>query len=478
MNCIFNWGSSNLLKFNSNKTAILYIPIKKNGITPVICIDGIEIPISIELKYLGVWFDKSFNFETHLRKMIDKAYLVFIRTRLFCNRVWGPDSQTTALLFKSIIIPILTYASSIFIDIFQGTKAVNNRCFKKIRSFFASICRSNLDLSRSDLFKQCCFECPDDLSLIISKFDPISTLNYESNHEFQIEPMISWNNFYDLSKTNPIIFLNEDPSFKFKFSIYSDGSKSNKGVGAGYVIYDGSSIIVRNSLKLDFNCSNFQAELIAILGSLESLELNCILQKGQKIIIYSDSLSSLKLINDLNTPKLLAQSIQSLAFRLTNLYGVTFFSKWLKGHSGIVGNEIADLCAKNGAKSLNNSIYDLLPCSPVKINIKNKFWNFRIKEVYYSINPIDHSPVNNWTRHFLHKNPNRTKICNFRELTDFYSTQFITGHGKFSKYLNDFGVINAPYWPLCNYDEDTPEHVFLIVLKLLNSLMNLEKWVF
>jgi len=56
---------------------------------------------------------------------------------------------------------------------------------------------------------------------------------------------------------------------KAKISAYTDGSKYQRGVGSGVVIFKGSDIIARQKLKLKDRCSNNQAEQLAIHKALE-----------------------------------------------------------------------------------------------------------------------------------------------------------------------------------------------------------------
>jgi ribonuclease HI len=50
---------------------------------------------------------------------------------------------------------------------------------------------------------------------------------------------------------------------------YTDGSKSDLGVGAGVVIFLGNEIIKTMQYRLNERCTNNQAEQMAILKALE-----------------------------------------------------------------------------------------------------------------------------------------------------------------------------------------------------------------
>ena len=53
---------------------------------------------------------------------------------------------------------------------------------------------------------------------------------------------------------------------------FTDGSKQEQGVGAGAVIFKGSELVAKVQLNLDNRCSNNQAEQLAILKALETIE--------------------------------------------------------------------------------------------------------------------------------------------------------------------------------------------------------------
>ena len=55
-------------------------------------------------------------------------------------------------------------------------------------------------------------------------------------------------------------------------SAYTDGSKSEEGVGSGVVLYNGSNTIGRLKLKVADRCFNNQAELLAIYKALEMIK--------------------------------------------------------------------------------------------------------------------------------------------------------------------------------------------------------------
>ncbi|UYV64150.1 hypothetical protein LAZ67_2006740 [Cordylochernes scorpioides] len=124
--------------------------------------------------------------------------------------------------------------------------------------------------------------------------------------------------------------------------IYTDGSKSENGVGAGWcATYDNIFICERSYILFYYN-SVFQAENLAIFKALEWFEDN---NKFKSVHIASDSLSSLLALNSplsktwtIMRTKLLINIIRQKN-KLIRFY-------WVKSHIGTIGNKQADKLAK------------------------------------------------------------------------------------------------------------------------------------
>jgi ribonuclease HI len=54
--------------------------------------------------------------------------------------------------------------------------------------------------------------------------------------------------------------------------VYTDGSKSEKGVGSGMAIFKHSNLKDTMKYRLNDRCSNNQAEQLAILKALEKIQ--------------------------------------------------------------------------------------------------------------------------------------------------------------------------------------------------------------
>ena len=146
--------------------------------------------------------------------------------------------------------------------------------------------------------------------------------------------------------------------------IYTDGSKNDKGVGAGVSIYyERNNNSIRR--KLHNYGSIFTAELYAIKLALlrlkTSYNLSC--------TIYSDSLSAIQAIQNQAKNRLILEIREIIPQLTKRKIKVTLC--WIPGHVGISGNEEADKLAKE-ATNLNSASTQELPPSDIKPIIKQK----------------------------------------------------------------------------------------------------------
>ena len=83
------------------------------------------------------------------------------------------------------------------------------------------------------------------------------------------KPPKQWLHPADRTITTDTDITQGDPT---RINIYTEGSKSEQGVGAGIVILRSGSPTVKLMCRLDTSCTNNQAEAFAILKALEHVK--------------------------------------------------------------------------------------------------------------------------------------------------------------------------------------------------------------
>jgi len=197
-------------------------------------------------------------------------------------------------------------------------------------------------------------------------------------------------------------------------------------------------------------CSLFQAELIEIKNSIEFFQTYCenTIVQNRNVCIFSDSQSAISAIKQYRNSHPIVSDIKNLIISLENKF--VFHFKWIKGHSGIIGNERADLLAKEASNvDLSESIYNLFPLSFAKRHFKS-----------VTINEWEH----NWkmtskasqTKQFFPSINDRLAIKYLKP--NYKLTQFLSGHGNFNAYLKRFNLITNDLCD-CQQTSETPLHI-------------------
>jgi hypothetical protein len=213
--------------------------------------------------------------------------------------------------------------------------------------------------------------------------------------------------------------------------------------------------------KLHQHASIFTAEATAIVEAI----LFLLRTKVQEAIIHSDSRSVPMAIH--GTPNKSSSNwhipvIKSL-LRSSRKFGFTYHLSWVKAHSNIHGNELADSCAKSASLSGLPHL-SKLPCSDLFPLLKQRrlvYSNNQINELwegkssmtrYKSINPT--FKLSPWF-HFLKKPHSR----------GFYSTliRLQIGHYSTPSHLSRLKLSPFPNCP-CGQDIGDADHLIFLCL--------------
>lgn len=232
-------------------------------------------------------------------------------------------------------------------------------------------------------------------------------------------------------------------SYPNALHIYTDGSKSEKGVGSAVYC---PKIKHHQKYKLSEHASIYTAEATAVEGAL-ALALTTATEST--LLIMTDSKAVLEAIRHsqghiYNNP--LVSSIISKQRELDNLGRKTVFV-WVKGHSIFSGNNIADQLAREAAQNGEQCKWILNADITAKIKqICHNRWQrdwclagqqkrLQAYRVYPKVMSLKIFQMGNIPRYLY--------VALFRT---------IVGHGAFKKRLHKMGLVDSP---LCECDGES-----------------------
>ncbi|KAJ7492205.1 hypothetical protein FB451DRAFT_963560, partial [Mycena latifolia] len=78
--------------------------------------DGTEVTIEVgpTLKWLGVLFDRKLTFDPHVRNLADRACSKVNGSRMLANTVKGLSQEHLRTLYRTCVLPVLTYACPVW----------------------------------------------------------------------------------------------------------------------------------------------------------------------------------------------------------------------------------------------------------------------------------------------------------------------------------------------------------------------------
>ena len=203
-------------------------------------------------------------------------------------------------------------------------------------------------------------------------------------------------------------------------TFYTDGSKTQKGVGEAYCQIKNKSVVKGETIKLKPNKTIYQAEAVALL--------ECLLFIKSPTTIFLGSQSVLKAITSFNTDPIITE-IQKVYSTISKTHHIVFSR--CPGHVNILGNEYADQFAKSAVeKGRTPSISVDLPTSHAKMVLTQK------------INEL-------WKTSWTNSTNGRTTFKFVPDITRNLSTHFnlhykltaiLTGHGKFNMYRQQYAA--------------------------------------
>ncbi|XP_067118884.1 uncharacterized protein [Centruroides vittatus] len=226
-------------------------------------------------------------------------------------------------------------------------------------------------------------------------------------------------------------------------NIYTDGSRTKVAVGCAFVVYKAQHCLYQMRRRLATHCTNNQAESLAICYALEWITKNFQDFPMHTYCIHSDSKVAIQQLIKINTSLPIVKNSLS-HFKTLTKNNINISINWIKGHSGDLGNERANLLARSAPNSSGQTCYSKISTTYLKSKINSIFleeWQARWDSA--DTGRLTHNfipDINAWI-----KNPHHS--------TTFQLTQLLTGHGNLKTYLRRF-LGKTDNFCKCNLNEE------------------------
>ncbi|KAH8036380.1 hypothetical protein HPB51_000162 [Rhipicephalus microplus] len=207
--------------------------------------------------------------------------------------------------------------------------------------------------------------------------------------------------------------------------IYTDGSYTYRLAGAAFIVLGPSELIgVVGRYQVENAISAYCTEVIAMIEALRYVKNKC---SVATVRLYTDCLSLLQAISEYKTTDPRVRDVKALLNDISATTEITLYH--VPGHSGLLGNELADFLAARAAR-LGDARQAPLTLRAVRSILRRE--QLRRWDSDWRQNNAD-TDFFKWVTHVLDAPswfpPNRTLVT------------LLTRHGRFHSYFHRFNLL-------------------------------------
>jgi ribonuclease HI len=291
MKKIMEWATNNSLTFNETKSRTMLVSRrrrKREKKEIEIYVNNTIIKQEQTIKYLGIIIDSKLTFRDHINYIEEKCLKLIFSLSRSAKITWGLKQEALKTIYTGGILPLMLYGAPVWNSVLkrQCYKAKLIRIQRLINLRMAKAYRT---VSNEAL---CIINGITPINIKIAEIGKLYDITkggkYQYDREMEKE---NWN--HPALQVNIIERNADSPHY---IQAYTDGSKSEDGVGAGIAIYQDNTLTSTLKYRLSKRCTNNQAEQVAILKALEHIQS---IETGDKTAcIHTDSQITLQLLKN------------------------------------------------------------------------------------------------------------------------------------------------------------------------------------
>ena len=407
-------------QFSGEKTQVMVVSRQSDLYDFTITVEGKKVESKQHVKYLGITFERKLCWNKHIKNVISSSTKLINFIKYMAGQKWAKGTKFLVDLVRSLIRSRVSYGQECFFSASNSDLELLNRLERTALKIALGLpkwapndtiypevqwltlpeerllrCSQYIiraQISHSNPIHKC-FSDKEGLAGQVTadklrntpRFDRTTLTIWEFTQNVREKLQLNFNkveqynpprllrkdyvkpHFFttiekgtkksdNLNKSRTTALEKIDRDYKDYLQVYTDGSVQNNGkTGLGVIFrapgeYFSGSI----SLRTDDHHSTFSVEMTAILTALEEIEQHW--QKHMKIVILTDSLSSIQALQ--NYPKQRFTAQNKIARKISNFIkeGKNIAIGHIPSHCDIKGNDLADTLAKNATKKDNIDI--------------------------------------------------------------------------------------------------------------------------
>lgn len=236
--------------------------------------------------------------------------------------------------------------------------------------------------------------------------------------------------------------------------VYTDGSAFNgtTSAGCGAFLKFPTGPDMELSKPCGNPCDNYSAEIQGLISAIETINDN--FETGQQepkdIVIFTDSLSALKALQNLESSISGIDDLALVIDKLLTSYDIKLTLQWIPGHCNLQGNDRADKLAKEGARKEQ-------PDNPCSFNTLRRITKGKSREEWLR-RWRDGDTGRVMYREMQEPNP-KDDINSLSRKHQSAIFQLRTTHSKLNYNLNRFDPCYTPLCRNCIHPYETTDHV-------------------
>ena len=500
INKLTKWADQNGFTFSSTKTkCIVFHPKPDFPQIPVLTMNRTRLPAEKTVKFLEMTWDQQLTWKPHIQNLITNCQQSLNLLRSLSSQTWGADQNILLHTYRLILRPKIDYGCKVYGSasdaLLKQVEVLQNEALRISSGAFRSSPINSLQIllnepplteRRTDLICRYFFKMKSFINNPVHNTLINNTLQrYLSNNAKSCKSVICRTNnaladlqlpsqpvlphrspaLYSWCLLRPLIdkdlvtpetksIVNFNPIFRDHINsaypnhkhIYTDGSKSEVGVGSAAVFGHRTE-----TATLPTVASIFTAELTALKLATRLIARSLTESPTTKqFIICTDSLSAVLAIENLEPKNQLCLNIQHLFHNLLTSR-IEIVLLWIPGHSSIPGNNLAD----QHAKRASTIAPEFIPCpytdwtALIKSKQTDK-WKQNWSTSTSKLNPIKTEP----------SKPKKIPLTRKEEVI---LNRLRLGHTNFThSYLMDNSIAQAiPPCPWCNNAALSMKHILI-----------------